>query len=474
MNLSKRAKQWLLWLFSSSVAILVLVSLMLGENTDKTVFMPGPLSDGHHQLADNCGACHTDAFGGGEVLQHSCVDCHGDERVKPFDSHPKAKFKDPRNAELNEKINALQCVTCHTEHKMQITQKDGLTQPADFCVHCHEGIGDERESHKDMDFMTCKDAGCHNFHDNRAIYTKYLIKHLGEPATLGEAFMPQREFASVIYELADYPIDKFPVTQLTEADIDAPHRSEVDTDIAQQWSATAHAKSGVNCGACHVVPPAEESIPVWKDDPQAEACQQCHSNEVERFQKGKHGMRLAAELSPMTPSQARLPMKSAAGHEQLTCNSCHDAHSFDVQQAAVDSCLGCHDDKHSLAYKQSKHYQLWQAELAGEAEAGSGVSCASCHMPRVNYDVSEWMSRTIVDHNQSANLSPNSKMIRSTCQNCHGLAFSLDAMADRDLIDSNFNGQPSVTIDTMRLAEQEKRRQQQAAEDDDDAGMFGF
>ena len=185
-------------------------------------------------------------------------------------------------------------------------------------------------------------------------------------------------------------------------------------------------------------------------------------------------MRLKQGLSPMTAAQARLPMKEDASHEGLTCNSCHGGHRFDVKEAAVESCLGCHDDDHSLAYKQSPHFALWQKEISGEAEAGTGVSCASCHMPRRNYDVSEWMSRTIVDHNQSANLSPNTKMIRSSCIHCHGLEFTLDALTDEDLIVNNFSGKPEKHITTMDLADRENQRRKEAEAEDDDASMFGF
>ncbi len=169
----------------------------------------------------------------------------------------------------------------------------------------------------------------------------------------------------------------------------------------------------------------------------------------------------------MTPAQALLPMKKEVSHEALDCNSCHGGHRFDVSVAAVESCLECHDDDHSLAYKQSPHYSLWQKEINGEAEAGTGVSCASCHMPRVNHDVSEWMSRTIVDHNQSANLSPNTKMVRSSCQHCHGLEFTLDALADETLIKNNFSGSPEKHIPTMDLADRENQRRKKAAVEDE-------
>ena len=270
----------------------------------------------------------------------------------------------------------------------------------------------------------------------------------------------------------------------------------IDTDkvIKEEWFDSGHARSGVNCTACHInqltpskaLDGASESTKNWDDYPDHTACASCHSVEVERFTEGKHGMRLKQGLSAMTPEQAQLAMKEDASHQQLTCNSCHDAHRFDVNEAAVESCLTCHDDKHSLAYKQSPHFALWQKELSGESEPRSGVSCASCHMPRVNHDVSEWMSRTIVDHNQSANLSPNTKMIRSSCQHCHGLEFTLDSLVDDELIENNFSSRTEIHIPTMDLADREKQRRDKMQlekeesegdsddEADDDSGMFGF
>jgi hypothetical protein len=37
-------------------------------------------------------------------------------------------------------------------------------------------------------------------------------------------------------------------------------------------------------------------------------------------------------------------------------------------------------------------------------------------------------------------------MLRDVCLRCHGLAFSLDALADRALIDNNFSGAPGVHV----------------------------
>jgi formate-dependent nitrite reductase cytochrome c552 subunit len=144
-------------------------------------------------------------------------------------------------------------------------------------------------------------------------------------------------------------------------------------------------------------------------------------------------------------------MKPDAAHHELSCTSCHSDHAFDTRHAAVDACLSCHDDDHSLAYINSSHFKLWQAELNGTAPANSGVSCATCHLPRESHGSGENASIR-VQHNQNANLRPNEKMIRSVCMNCHGLAFSLDALADVALVKTNFIGRPANHVESIDLA----------------------
>jgi hypothetical protein len=172
---------------------------------------------------------------------------------------------------------------------------------------------------------------------------------------------------------------------------------------------------------------------------------------VAGFLAGKHGMRLARGLTPMTPAQARLPMNPDAAHRELSCTSCHGAHEFDTRRAAVDACLSCHDDDHSQAYLDSSHFKLWEAERNGTATKGQGVSCATCHLPRETHGAGE-TARVRVQHNQNANLRPNEKMIRSVCMECHGLAFSLDALADAALVKTNFIGLPARHVESVDLA----------------------
>jgi len=458
MMQARNKKFWLLWSITSLV-LLTWLGYTLFKAEDKRLFMPGELTGGHHQIGIACESCHTKGFTTKRDFQEACESCHGDLRKKPFDSHPKAKFKDPRNADLLEKVDALHCISCHQEHKLEKTHKGGYTQPKDFCIHCHADIGEERPSHQGMDFMTCNNSGCHNYHNNRALYTDFLVKHLHEPDLLEKTNLPERDFGSRLQELATYPHDKYPEKTLAEKDIDAT-KEQQHKDVNTEWLASSHAKAGVNCTACHNETQEGNDTPVWNNHPDHQACASCHDMEVKHFQEGKHGMRIKVGLSPMTPDLARLPMQAESKDTPLNCITCHQAHQFDAKQASVEACLGCHTDEHSLAYKDSPHYDLWQKEIAGELPASSGVSCATCHMPRIDMDVNDWMSRTVVMHNQNATLVPREKMLRPACLHCHGLEFSINAISDDELVKHNFNGLPDFKTESLRLAEEDEKRHQ--------------
>jgi hypothetical protein len=168
-------------------------------------------------------------------------------------------------------------------------------------------------------------------------------------------------------------------------------------------------------------------------------------------------MRLNAGLGRMTPSRARRPMKQSALGYELSCTSCHGAHAFETRRAAVDACLGCHDDRHSRAYHGSPHYESWLRESEGLAPAGSGVSCATCHLPRERRRL-DGEDDVVVQHNQNLNLRPNEKMARSVCLACHGLGFSLGALADPRLVAANFTGRPSGSVPGIEMAARRGRR----------------
>ena len=444
----KRMLIWSLWgAMTLAAAAYLGFTLWLGE--DKSVYLIGEATHGHYQIELACNACHGEAFAGMPALQKSCVRCHGEELKAVEDSHPKSKFTDPRNADLLAVLDARLCVTCHREHQQERTRAMGVTLPDDYCFRCHQDIGEDRPSHRELAFNTCASAGCHNFHDNSALYEDFLIKHLDEPDTVSQARVMERNYSEFLRETATQP-----VAALGLADQDAPAGVAFDLKVARDWARTAHAGAGVNCSDCHRPKGADGKTMAWRDKPAYSVCTRCHEGEVQGFTGGRHGMRLAQELPAMRPALARQPMKPDAHDRALGCASCHEAHGFNTRRAAVDACLGCHDDRHTLAYKDSPHFRAWQAEREGRAAPGTGVSCATCHLPREAHR-EQGRQRVRVQHNQNLNLRPNEKMIRGVCMSCHGLGFSIDALADEALIKNNFNGRPARAVESLEWA---KRR----------------
>ncbi|MEO1281939.1 MAG: cytochrome c3 family protein [Pseudomonadota bacterium] len=479
--MGKSAKLWLLWAVSALVFGGVIAAGMVYGGPGRPHLLIGKTTSGHHQIELSCETCHTEAFGGKEILQNACVGCHAAELKAANDSHPIKKFRDPRNASRLEKLDATQCVACHTEHKPEVTHAMGVTLPNDYCALCHQDVGENRPSHKNLSFETCASAGCHNFHDNRALYEDFLEKHAEAPDHKLKAYL----------ELVANPPEKEPseAEPITVADkADAPSDKRGEHSVTSEWLASGHAKGGVNCSGCHA---PEQETPeaiqaAWVDKPDHKVCATCHSQEVKTFTEGKHGMRLAEgvksqvagffgvfkdkPLSPMKPSLARLEMSPKVAEHEIGCATCHGAHDANTQPAKVESCQSCHTDEHSKAYTGSPHHKLFEAEQSGKGEKGTGVSCATCHLPRfLHLDEETYDETLVVNHNQNFNLRPNEKMIRSVCMDCHGLGFSINALADPEAIKSNFSKRPSVHIEsidwvTKRLKAREaakKRRDQQ-------------
>ena len=415
----------------------------------KAMFLPGSTTDGHYQIEVACASCHT-PFGG--VRTDACMACHGDELAAVDDSHPRSKFTDPRNAELAARLDATRCVTCHREHTPGMTRPMGVTLPDDFCFTCHADVGRDRPSHAGMAFDTCASAGCHNYHDNTALYEDFLVTHAFDPDFRERPRLPARSLRENLRVRSGQSI---PV--LSSLASDAPAEVQVDRGRVAEWEQASHARAGVNCTGCHI---ADGSTGAWVDRPGARECASCHETERRGFVAGRHGMRLASALSPMTPSVARLPMKADAHERELSCVSCHTAHDFRTRRAAFDACLQCHDDDHSRSYVGSPHHRLWMQESEGTAPVGSGVACAMCHLPRLTTRVNG-TDIVVVEHNQNANLRPNEKMARSVCLQCHGLGFSLDALADPRLVATNFRGQPLRPVASIDMATKRAGRVQQ-------------
>ena len=458
---------------------------------DRTVFLPGDTAGVHHQIELACETCHTSTpFASQKKIRKdinkTCVSCHKAELKASNDSHPIKKFKNPRMAAYWEKIDARFCTSCHMEHQPEITLAGLVTLPADFCVACHsEGDQDvrvNRPSHAELGYETCASAGCHNFHDNRALYEDFLVKHAGQP-WLKEA--PLHPVEAMARQRTRPDPDE--IKQYLAA-VQAPDHAR-ETDIERHWAASAHASADVSCAGCHAPdvegerPTPEEIAVAWIDQPGEAVCASCHRGEAKTFALGRHGMRRHPELAKprqakkmlkrlgwsdpsagavatletyladvapdgmMRTDDALVALSPEAHGTDLTCNTCHAPHEQDLTFAPVGACLTCHADEHSKSFEGSPHHEVWLAELAGGLPAGSGVTCATCHMPKT-----ERNGLVTTNHNQNDTLRPNEKMIRPTCMECHSLEFAIDALADPGLVASNFSGQPDRHIESIDWA----------------------
>ena len=468
-------------------ATYVLASMFVGG--DRRILLIGKTTDAHHQIEASCETCHGNmpfaaADEAAEALNKACRNCHEDDLEDADDSHSWKSFRNPRMAIYWERLDVRQCTTCHLEHRPEITRAHGVTIAMDFCQACHadgdQDVRADHPSHADATFDTCASAGCHNFHDNRALYEDFLVDHADEPWL---APSPVHSLAA-LHRAQETPSAGEPAQDDARTRY-APPAALADRRHLDDWLGSGHATADVGCAACHAPDAGEDSIQQeidrqWTDDPPMAVCRNCHRTQVSTFALGRHGMRrhpgiakprdahrILEELglgnmlpdsvvnwvadSPLpqatSVAEARIPMRPDAGHRSLDCATCHDAHAVDTRRAAVQACASCHDDDHTRAYFESPHRVLWEAELRGEADPGTGVSCATCHMVK-----DERRGRITTSHNQNDNLRPNEKMIRTACLDCHGLDFSLNALADTELVRRNFAGQPNVQVESIEWA----------------------
>jgi len=247
-------------------------SLLIAKT--RALLLPGQTTHGHYQIELACNACHTPNMG---VKQDACLSCHQEELKVARDTHPAKKFNDPTNAQRLEVLDAKKCITCHREHVPDRTHAMGLSLPTDYCYHCHQDVLEERPSHANFAFNSCATAGCHNYHDNRALYENFLWKHIDEPDVLDNPHI-----AAVVEKAAAATAS--PKKALTAEDQDAPADHQASGQLLHDWSETLHARAGVNCNACHVA--SQETG--WQDKVSHETCAKCHQGEVDGWLKGRH------------------------------------------------------------------------------------------------------------------------------------------------------------------------------------------
>ena len=212
--------------------------------------------------------------------------------------------------------------------------------------------------------------------------------------------------------------------------------------IERQWQGSAHALAEVNCSSCH----QNDESKAFIAKPTYESCTSCHEQSVDTFLLGKHGVRTLEGLSPLTPAMAHLPMKDSSLDKQMNCNTCHNAHTVNTYEASVDSCLSCHNDNHSLNYKNSPHAEIFREIGTLPRPNSDSVTCATCHLPREAAG-----DEVVVNHNNTYTLKPRDRMVKEVCMNCHGVEHSYNSIFDDELVEANFARPPTEDLRTFEL-----------------------
>jgi len=374
------------WLFKLKFVLLwLLLTAAIGgycyylffEAKDKTALLPGRTTDAHHQIEMQCTACHTD--------------------------------EETENVFTSSGVPNSACASCHSE----ALEKFSDSHPVRKFKNPENAVFTEQ-----IDALNC--ITCHGEHNQ---------KITGEMAVTVPA-----DYCAHCHEVTLENIESHQNLPYDTCATAGCHNYHDNTPLAPSYL-IKHYGEGKLLKKTQV-PELTSQGKCTDSWTSAESCASCHSEEMHDFKLGKHGMRLAhAGLSPMTPAMARVPMKSSSAHLQMDCTACHQPDKPRTF-SAYESCIQCHDDEHSKNFTNSAHFKLWQTDPTSR----SAVSCATCHMPRIEDD--EGGHR--VSHDNTANLRPNEKMIRSACANCHGLQFSMNALADEELIRANFDSMPTV------------------------------
>lgn len=343
---------------------------------DKTALLPGRTTDGHHQIEMQCSACHTD--------------------------------EKKENVFTSSGVPSSACMKCHSD----ALNKFSDSHPVRKFKNPENIIFTSK-----IDALNC--VTCHIEHNHKVT---------GEMGVTIPA-----DFCAHCHEVTLENLPSHKDLGYDTCHTAGCHNYHDNTGLAPSFLLKHYGEPGLLAEPKKRPLSSNQACPEkWTS---GESCATCHSDHMHDFQQGKHGMRLAfPDLSPMRPELARLPMKASAAHLNMDCTSCHQPEKPRAF-AAHNACVQCHDDNHTRNYPDSKHFTLWNA-TSGQA----GVSCATCHMPRIE---NEGDNSYHVSHDNSANLRPNEKMLRSVCTDCHGLQFSMNALADPQLIEANFSHAPS-------------------------------
>ena len=248
----------------------------------------GALSVAHHDLEDNCEACHVDAFV--SVQDETCKSCHT-EILDHADISRQVASTGPMEwgeaflweaAEAFGKEGAGSCTMCHSEHEAAPRLE---TTSQQFCAACHDGM--------DAHLTDTKLANAGDFARDHPQFQVALFTGPGEDSLtrVSQSEAP-REYTGLRFPHALHMQERGGVAQM-----------------ASRLGAKAGYGDALVCADCHTL---TDDRKTFTDVNMEEDCEACHSLVVPGGGSLSHGSvaQLRRELSTMA---TRAPRRIAPG-----------------------------------------------------------------------------------------------------------------------------------------------------------------
>ena len=387
---------------------------------------PGPISLAHASFANDCQACHVNAFE--SVRDSSCVACHKD-MPEHADAHGLSAAKgtpNPFRAVLNATSRMFNrpensCVDCHLEHEGAVSSPP---TPQRFCTDCHDGLSTRVKTTKLLDVG--------DFATKHPEFRPGIVTNAGDPPVIKRIALSANPKENTGL--------KFP---------HAMHLSSTNGVARMAMTLPAYKKggsSGLTCSDCHT-PSADkstfEAVDMEKD------CSSCHSlglgkvgntvltlrhgdarqtiAEIKALYRGASaqslptngflaGRHIPGSVSPSSKAAMPIPSADAAIRRIFsqggTCYECHQVVA-PANPASLD-----------FTVKPVSVPKIYMSKAWFDHKAHDTAKCETCHTaPKSKSAPDVLMPGIKTCQTCHAGATPQHEKIQSTCSMCHGYHF---------------------------------------------------
>jgi hypothetical protein len=434
---SKRAMAW-----TMSLAILVLLLIvpivahltraeqkpsqtlaangtMIDQVAFDSTWSSGELSLAHHNLKDNCEACHATPFV--SVQDETCLTCHeklGDHANKPrlargMPQLPASEAWQWAVAETLGKEGPGSCTSCHLEHEGKARQQAATEQ---FCADCHNAL-DTRLTN--VAFGNADDFGDKHPQFRPTFYTAYKQK---DPVRVALDSAGLRERSGLIF----------------------PHDVHMDQQggVARMAISLPDYDGPLECSNCHELEPDKIGYKPVEMEPSCEACHSLVFDQVGgEFRSLKHGKvsEMRADLLRMTRAPRATPrMNNPTGRTRPGQFSSGGTYAVDFGRPASSLisinralmpdgvCGDCHlptrtegqPDVMPVNWPDRYMQHGFFSHAAHKEE-----KCTDCHEAITSKSATDLLLpdlKSCRDCHKGASAAKTAKIVPSSCAMCHG------------------------------------------------------